>query len=673
MTYQIDLPDADLYLFGRGEARRAYLVFGCHKLSETDEQGRDLYRFAVWAEHARSVSVVGDFNGWDETADPMTEVRHGIFACVIAGLEDGSTYKYCIVGADGKKHLKADPFAFHSENGLATASKVWNLDGFEWGDADWLEKRAKADVLHEPMSIYELHLGSWRVGENELYPNYRIVADQLVEYCTEMGYTHVELMPVTEYPFPASWGYQATGYFSPTSRYGTPQDFMYLVDTLHKAGIGVILDWVPAHFPKDAFALARFDGTPQYEYADPRLGEHAEWGTLVFDYSKPQVVSFLVSSAMFFFDVYHADGIRVDAVTSMLYLDYARTEWVPNKDGGNINLEAVEFLRTLNAAVLSENPGAITIAEESTAFPLVTCPPYDGGLGFTFKWDMGFMHDMLDYCALDPLWRSGSHDKLTFGMMYAFSENYILAFSHDEVVHGKKSMVDKMSGSYEQKFANLRTLMGFQFARPGKKLTFMGSEFGQFIEWDFQKQLDWFLLEYPIHDSMRAYCAELNAFYRSHPALWKVDDGWAGFGWANVDDRDESAIAFVRYANDGAEGDYGSPAVLACFNFTPKVIDGFTVGLPTGGTLVKKLSSDEARFNGKAVESPDAITVVAKPFEEQPCSAKLVLPPLSAVYYEYQMAPIPEPEPEKAKGKTRKGAKAKEPKPKAASKAKGER
>ena len=629
----LELPEADLYLFGSGQAQRAYLLFGCHKLEQVGDEGEPLYRFVVWAEHARAVSVVGDFNDWNADANPMKEVHQGIFACIIPGLEDGSPYKYSIVGPDGTAHLKADPFAFHAENGLATASKAWVIEGFEWHDDAWLKARAEVDVLHSPMSIYELHLGSWSVGDNELYPNYRNVANQLVEYCTRMGYTHIELMPVTEYPFPASWGYQATGYYSPTSRYGTPQDFMYLVDVLHEAGIGVILDWVPAHFPRDAFALARFDGTPQFEYANPLLGEHAEWGTLVFDYTKPQVISFLVSSAMFFFDVYHIDGIRVDAVTSMLYLDYSRTEWVPNKDGGNINLEAVEFLRTLNEAVLSTHPGAITIAEESTAYPLVTAPPYDGGLGFTFKWDMGFMHDMLDYFALDPLWRRGSHDKLTFGMMYAFAENYILAFSHDEVVHGKKSMVDKMFGNYEQKFANLRALVGFQFGRPGKKLTFMGSEFGQFIEWDYQKQLDWFLLEYPIHDSMRAYSAELNEFYRSHPALWKIDDSWAGFGWANVDNRDECSIAFVRYANDG------SPDILCCFNFMPNPVEGFTVGLPAEGTLKEVLNSDEQRFGGTGLGNPDPIEVVEEPFADQPCSAQVTLPPLSAVYFEYAKKP----------------------------------
>lgn len=622
------LPEADVYLFGVGEARRAYLSLGCHEVpAEGDEP---LFRFAVWAPNAKSVHVVGDFNEWDQHSNPMQATESGIWVTCIAGLGDGDTYKYAIEAADGTVRLKADPFAFHAENGLATASKVWHLEGFEWHDDNWLATRAKADVLHQPMSIYELQLGSWRIPEGREFPNYREVGDELAAYCKEMGYTHVELLPVTEYPLPESWGYQATGYFSPTSRYGTPQDFMYLVDTLHEAGIGVILDWVPAHFPKDAFALARFDGSPLFEYADPRKGEHAEWGTLVFDYAKPQVQSFLVSSAVFFFDMYHIDGIRVDAVSSMLYLDYARDEWVPNDEGGNINKEAVAFLQKLNSAVLSEYPGAIMIAEESTAFPLVTCPPYDGGLGFTFKWDMGFMHDMLEYCSMDPLFRSGNHDKLTFGMMYAFSENYILAFSHDEVVHGKASMVNKMCGTYEQKFATLRTLMSFQFARPGKKLTFMGSEFGQFIEWDFKKELDWFLLEYPIHDSMRAYSAALNELYRKHEALWKIDDSWAGFGWANVDDRDESAIAFVRYGTDGKD------PVLACFNFTPNVLDGFTVGLPGKGKLKLALNSDDAKFGGTGEKVAKTVTAKAEPFAEQPYSAKVVLPPLSAQFYTFE-------------------------------------
>ena len=624
-----ELPESDLYLFGTGEARRAYLVFGCHEIG-LGPDGQRRFRFAVWAPNAKSIHLVGDFNGWDGFATPMSQVQPGIWTCVVEGLGNGSPYKYAIEAQDGSIQMKADPFAFHAENGLATASKVWDLHGFEWHDQKWMERRAEADVLHEPLSIYELQLGSWRVPEGEVYPNYRIIGEELAAYCKQQGYTHVELLPVTEYPLPESWGYQATGYFSPTSRYGTPQDFMCLVDTLHDAGVGVILDWVPAHFPKDAFALAKFDGTPLYEYADPRKGEHAEWGTLVFDYAKPQVQSFLMSSAVFFFDLYHIDGIRVDAVSSMLYLDYARTQWVPNDEGGNINKEAVAFLQKLNTAVLSEYPGAITIAEESTAFPLVTCPPYDGGLGFTFKWDMGFMHDMLEYCAMDPLFRSGNHDKLTFGMMYAFSENYVLAFSHDEVVHGKASMVNKMFGDYEQKFATLKTLMGYQFGRPGKKLTFMGSEFGQFIEWDFKKQLDWFLLEYPIHDGMRAFSADLNMFYRRHEALWKVDDSWAGFGWANVDDRDESAIAFMRYANEGAS------AVLCCCNFTPNPLRGFTVGLPCDGDLKLALNSDEPGYGGTGMKVRRSAKAEDASFADQPMSAAVDLPPLSVLFYEFK-------------------------------------
>ena len=650
MRSELDLPDADLYLFGRGDARRAYLVFGCHELPRADESSARRFRFAVWAPNAQAVSLVGAFNHWDEAATPMEQVREGVYCCVVEGLSDGDPYKYAIKGADGTVQLKADPFAFHAENGLSTASKVWSLDGYDWKDEEWIRNRATADPLHQPMSIYELHLGSWRVGENELYPNYRNIASQLVDYCIQMGYTHVELLPLTEFPLPASWGYQATGYYSASSRYGTPQDFMYLVDALHAAGIGVILDWVPAHFPKDAFALARFDGTPLYEYADPRKGEHAEWGTLVFDYGRPQVVSFLISSAMFFLDVYHIDGIRVDAVTSMLYLDYARTEWVPNIHGGNINLEAVEFLKKLNTAVKDSYPGVVTIAEESTAYPKVTAPVEYDGLGFTFKWDMGFMHDTLEYCSMDPLFRRDHHDKLTFGLVYAFSEHYVLAYSHDEVVHGKKSMVDKMYGPYLQKFANLRALMGWQFARPGKKLTFMGSEFGQFIEWDFKKQLDWFMLEYPIHNGLHMYSAALNKLYRSHPAMWQIDDSWEGFQWANVDDYDESAVACLRHATDG------SPDVVCCCNFTPNEVNGFTVGLPSYGKLKLLLDSDQELYGGSNCGAAVVEAPAEEPFEGHPFSAKLKLPPMSAVFFEFERCEPPVCKAaKKSKGKTKSG------------------
>ncbi|WP_283169600.1 1,4-alpha-glucan branching protein GlgB [Curtanaerobium respiraculi] len=628
------LRDTDLYLFGEGNAQRAYLTFGCHKIATAkkgDKKG-DTYLFCVWAPHAAAVHVAGEFNGWDEAATPLEEPHPGIWAGTVRGLEDGSPYKYCITGKDGEVRWKADPYAFHAENGLSTASKVWNLDGYTWGDAAWMEQRAARDNLHAPMSIYELHLGSWRVGEGEVYPNYRTAGSELAKYCKKMGYTHVELMPLTEYPLPASWGYQCTGYFSPTSRYGTPQDLMAMIDELHGAGVGVILDWVPAHFPRDSWALAQFDGEPLYEYADPRKGEHMDWGTLVFDYEKPQVVSFLISSAMFFFDVYHIDGIRVDAVSSMLYLDYSRTDWVPNKDGGNINLEAVEFLRKLNSSILTTYPGAVTIAEESTAFPMVTYPPDNGGLGFTFKWDMGYMHDTLEYFQMDPLFRSGNHDKLTFGMMYAFSENFILAYSHDEVVHGKRSMVDKMFGDYEQKFATLKSLMGFQFAHPGKKLTFMGGEFGQFIEWNFEQQLDWMLLDYPAHRGMQKFSADLNKLYAKHPALWKNDDNWDGFMWSNVDDRDESSLAILRTANMG----FDTPDVVACFNFTPNPLNGFIVGLPTAGSLKVILNSDDPKYGGVGEVEVKSVRTKGEGFVNYPFSAHVDIPPLSAVYYEFK-------------------------------------
>ena len=629
--------EADLYLFDTGDAQRAYYTFGCHRIQPSCEGGAEptsddngVYLFTVWAPHAKKVRLVGDFNEWNPEATPMEHVHNGVYACVASGLHDGSLYKFHIVGADGLVHLKADPFAFHAENGLSTASKVWVLDGYQWHDGAYMEKRAHRNPQNEAVSIYELHLGSWRVGENEVYPNYRTVADELVTYCKEMHYTHVELMPLTEYPLLDSWGYQTTGYYSICSRYGTPQDFMYLVDTLHENGIGVLMDWVPAHFPKDAFALARFDGAPLYEYADPRKGEHAEWGTLVFDYGKSQVVSFLVSAAMFLFDVYHIDGLRVDAVSSMLYLDYGRTEWMPNRDGGNINLEAVEFLQKLNSAVLSNYPGAIMVAEESTAYPMVTLPPYVGGLGFTFKWNMGFMHDTLDYVQTDPLWRGGNHYKLTFSMDYAYTEAFILEYSHDEVVYGKKSMVNKMFGTYEQKFATLRTLMGFQFAHPGKKLTFMGSEFAQFDEWDYHRQLQWELLDYPAHEKMQRFSAELNAFYHDHACMWKDDMEPDGFYWCNRDSGNENSVGFLRTCSDGS-----SPDVVCCCNFSPEPARNFYLGLPSSGKLKKVFSSDESRFGGSGTPVL-TYTTEKEDLGEFPFSARVDLPPLSCIYFEYE-------------------------------------
>ena len=462
--------------------------------------------------------------------------------------------------------------------------------------------------------------------------NYASIAPELAKYCTEMGYTHIELMPLTEYPYPGSWGYQVTGYFAPTSRYGTPDEFAEFIDTLHNAGIGVIMDWVPAHFPRDEHGLAEFDGTRLFECKEERMASHPEWGTLIFDYDMPEVQSFLISSACFFFEKYHIDGIRVDAVSSMLYLNYGRKEgeYTKNRDGGNINLGAVSFLKKLNTAVLSSFPGAVTVAEESTAYPMVTMPPSVGGLGFSFKWDMGYMHDTLDYFSTDPLFRKGNHDKLTFSMMYAFSENFILAYSHDEVVHGKKSMLDKMFGSYEQKFATLRALYGYQFAHPGKKLCFMGSEFGQFIEWNYKQELDWLLLDYPMHEKLREYYAALNRLYRTCPALYEIDKSWDGFKWLNVNDSALSSIAFLRSAKPESK----SYLICAC-NFIPNVHRRFVIGLPKPGTLRELLSSDDLKYGGNGLHNPKIIHSRDIGFDELPYSAAIDLPPLSTVYFEY--------------------------------------
>ena len=614
----------DIWLYNTGNARRAYHALGCRYIPECG-----MHRFAVWAPHAREVSVVGDFNGWDGYAHPMWRRDDEIWVTFIPGLKNGDIYKYRVVGEDWNTVLKADPFAFHAETGPATGSKIWDIEGYEWTDSDYMEKRRGKDSVHAPMSIYEMHMGSWRKKDGEVFPNYRRVADELVEYLKYMHYTHVELLPITEYPYDGSWGYQVTGFFAPTSRYGTPQDFMYFVDKLHSEGIGVIIDWVPAHFPRDEHGLRMFDGAPCYECSEQRMAEHPDWGTMIFDYSRPQVQSFLTSSAVFFFDKYHVDGIRVDAVSSMLYLDYGRKfgEWTPNKDGGNINLGAVDFLRKLNTAILTEYPGSITIAEESTAFPLVSRPPEVGGLGFMFKWDMGFMHDTLDYMALDPYFRSYNHSRLTFSMMYAFSENFVLAFSHDEVVHGKASMVNKMWGDYETKFASLRALYGYQFAHPGKKLMFMGGEFAQFIEWNYLQQLDWSLLEYPLHDGMRKYVRELGRLYASTPALWKVDDSWDGFSWLNVDDSERSSVAFMRMSQRSY--------IVCALNFTPVRYDDFTIGLPKPGVLKELINSDDTQYGGSGILNKAEIESADESFLDHPCSAKITLPPMSAVWFRF--------------------------------------
>lgn len=618
------LPQDDVFLFNTGDARKAWLLLGCRYLPEIK-----MHRFVVWAPNAETVSLVGDFNGWDTNATPM-EKCGTMWVCFVGGLNNGDLYKYCVTQKGGKKVFKSDPFARWSQTGLDTASRVWT-GSFKWSDCKYMDRRARRDAFTQPMSIYELHLGSWKT-EPDGSVNYVKAAHELAGYCTDMGYTHIELLPLTEYPFPGSWGYQVTGYYAPTARYGTPDEFAEFVDILHNAGIGVIMDWVPAHFPRDEHGLALFDGTRLFECKEKRMADHPEWGTLIFDYAMPEVQSFLISSACCFFENYHIDGIRVDAVSSMLYLNYGRKdgEYTPNAEGGNINLAAVEFLRKLNTAVLSEYPGAITVAEESTAYPMVTMPPKVGGLGFSFKWDMGYMHDTLDYFATDPLFRSGKHDKLTFSMMYAFSENFILAYSHDEVVHGKKSMLDKMFGSYEQKFATLRSLYGYQFAHPGKKLCFMGSEFGQFIEWNYEQSLDWLLLDYPMHEKLREYYRVLNKLYTSCPPLYDCDKSWDGFKWLNVNDKDRSSIAFLR----SARPENASYLICAC-NFIPNEHRGFVIGLPENGVLREVLSSDDVRFGGCGLHNAEPIKSRSEPFCDLPYSAQIDLPPLSTVYFEY--------------------------------------
>ncbi len=599
----------------------AWRWLGCHPT----EQG---HIFRLWAPNAGAVALCGDFSQWTEL--PMARGADGVWNLEVQGLKDGDIYKYAVTGHDGRKILKADPFAFHAETGPATGSKVWSIEGFPWQDGAWLRRRKRTKLREKPMNIYELHLGSWRLKEGETYPNYRSIAPELVAYCQKMHFTHVEFLPLTEYPFEGSWGYQVTGYFAPSSRYGTPQDFMALVDELHQANIGVILDWVPAHFPKDEHGLARFDGTTLFEYSDPRLGEHPEWGTLVFDYASPDVRNFLISSALFFLTYYHIDGLRCDAVSSMLYLDYGRGpgQWVPNKDGGNINYEARDFLRQLNDAVHEHFPGVCTIAEESTAFPAVTHPD---GLDFDFKWDMGFMHDTLDYFSLDPVYRRYHHDKLTFSMMYAFNEWGVLPFSHDEVVHGKCSLMNKMSGTYEQKFPQLRALYAYQFAHPGKKLNFMGSEFGQVIEWAYKRELDWFLLSYPVHDETQRWYAALGEVYSKYPALWQIENSWEGFTWLNPDDAERSAIAFLRRPRGKGE------SLVCVFNFTPETWEDFLIGLPGPGKLLPLLNSDEAHFGGSGAPF-QAIKSEPGAFREFDHIAKLSLPPFCARYYRFKEA-----------------------------------
>ena len=651
---QAELP---VYLFKQGNNFEAYRFFGAHFEEPGGERG---VVFRTWAPHARAVSVVGDFNRWVPGSHPMQKLEDGVWEAFIPGIQEYDVYKYCITSAGDELLFKADPYALHTETRPSNGSKVYDIGGYAWGDGAWEKAQKKADPVNGPMNIYELHAGSWRMKEDGSPYNYAELADQLVPYLQQMGYTHLELLPITEHPFDGSWGYQVTGYFAPTSRYGTPKDFMTFVDKCHQGGIGVIMDWVPAHFPKDGFGLYMFDGAPCYEDPNPRRGEHKEWGTMVFNYGMPEVESFLVSSALFWVEQYHIDGLRVDAVASMLYLDYNRRdgEWEPNCHGGKENLEAIAFLRKLNEAILGRHPHKLMIAEESTAWPMVSRPAADGGLGFNFKWNMGWMNDMLAYMSTDPLFRAGSHNKVTFSFFYAFSENFVLPISHDEVVHGKCSLINKMPGDYEAKFANLRTFYGYMMAHPGKKLLFMGQEFGQFIEWNEAKPLDWGLLDYQEHRQLAAYVKALNHFYTETPAFWQVDYSWEGFQWIVPDDNQQSVIAFLRR-------DAAGRMVLVVCNFNPVQRSGYEMGVPAPGYYKELLSSDDAAYGGSGVHNKTVRSrkVPLHGFEQ---SISLTLPAMSTVY-------LAVPAPEKPAAKKKPAAKRTGAKQPAANKAPAEK
>lgn len=627
-----EIGELDQYLFGQGNHYEIYKKLGAHLVQDGKQKG--VY-FAVWAPHAQAVSVVGEFNEWDTEANPMKrEEPLGIYTCFIPGVKKNQMYKYCIETYSGEQIFKADPYANYAELRPGTASRVTDIENIKWTDTEWMTHRKTWNHKHKPMSVYEAHIGSWMRHpgrEDEGFYTYREFARAITKYIKEMGYTHVELMGIAEHPFDGSWGYQVTGYYAPTSRYGTPQDFAYFINECHKHKISVILDWVPAHFPKDAHGLAEFDGTCLYEYADPRKGEHPDWGTKIFDYGKNEVKNFLIGSALMWIEHYHIDGLRVDAVASMLYLDYGKQpgQWVPNKYGDNKNLEAVEFFKHVNTLILGRNPGAVMIAEESTAWPKVTGRVEDDGLNFSYKWNMGWMHDFLDYMKLDPYFRKDNHHKMTFAMSYNESEKYILVLSHDEVVHLKCSMINKMPGEMEDKFKNLMVGYAFMMGHPGKKLLFMGQEFAQLQEWSEARELDWYLLENPDHKHMQNWVKKLLHIYQKNPALYELDSSWGGFEWINANDAERSIFSFIRKSKDGKNN------LLFVCNFTPVERSDYRVGVPKHKTYKLILNSDDAEFGGSGKERPVNYKSVSKECDGRPYSFAYPLPGFGVAVFRY--------------------------------------
>jgi 1,4-alpha-glucan branching enzyme len=634
--------DYDRYLFHQGRHYESYNFLGAHI---TEENGTKGVRFTLWAPNAEEISVIGDFNDWNKHKNPMQKIKDsGIWTTFVEDAENKMFYKYWIRGYRGVVRVKADPYASRQEPAPKTASQIYEPEDYSWNDQKWLKKRKKSNYLKEPVSIYEMHLGSWKQDDGELM-NYREIADELVPYINKMGFTHVELMPLTEYPFPGSWGYQTTGYFALTSRYGTHEDFMYFVDQLHQNDIGVIMDWVPSHFCKDDHGLRLFDGSHLYESSDPRRAENIQWDTLNFDFAQNEIWSFLISSANYWLDEFHIDGLRVDAVSNMLYLNYEKEDgqWAANEYGSFENLEAIEFIKELNSEMFERYPGVLMIAEESSAWPLVTAPVHDGGLGFNFKWNMGWMNDTLDYMEHDPVYRKWEHNKLTFSSMYSQSENYCLPLSHDEVVHGKKSLLDKMPGDYWQKFANLRLLFTYMYAHPGKKLVFMGGEFGQFIEWNYKQGLDWLLLDYENHQQTQDFMQELNQVYRKEKALWELDHEHEGFRWIEADDYEQSVISFIRSSESAAQ------QLIVLLNFTPVPRDDYRIGVPGPGEYELLLNSDQKVFGGSNYETAARVKAEKKPYHGFDYSISINLPPLAGIYLKYKAENKKEKKSEKTK------------------------